>query len=86
MKALPLFQHFQGAFVRVRNRVFQVPVVHLQCDRKQRTREMIQNRDCILSFHGTILPTPSLQATDPRFNAERIASPGLSSADFLCDM
>ena len=64
MKALPLLQHFQSNFVRIFDRFFHIPVIHLQCDWKQCACEMIKNRDRIFSFHDTILPTGSHQATD----------------------
>jgi hypothetical protein len=51
MKAFPLFQHFQGNLVRIFDRVFHIPVIHLEGDWKQRAREMIENRDRIFSFH-----------------------------------
>jgi hypothetical protein len=64
MKAIPLLQHFESNLVGIFDRVFDIPVIHLQRDWEQRACEMIKNRDRIFSFHDTILSTRSHQATD----------------------
>jgi hypothetical protein len=63
MKAASLLEHFQGHLVRIFDRLFHIPVIHLQRNWKQRAREMIENRDRIFSFHQTSVPTPSYLAT-----------------------
>ena len=64
VKALPLPQHLQGALVRIGDRNFHIPVIHLQGDREQSACEMIEHGDRIQGFHESILPTPPSQATD----------------------
>src|SRR6516165_12791938 len=51
METLSLSKDFQGAFVGVSNRIFHISVVHLQRNRKQCTREVIESRDNIERFH-----------------------------------
>jgi hypothetical protein len=83
MKALPLFQHFQSPLIRVLDRASHIPVVHLQRDREQRAREVIENRYRILSVHETSLATASRQATDPAVQATRFALSGSRFGRFL---
>src|SRR5215469_8105097 len=62
MKALALLEHFQGHLVRIRDRIFHIPVIHLQGNRKQGPCKMVENCDGILSFHRASLPTLPSQA------------------------
>jgi hypothetical protein len=58
METLSLSKDFQGAFVGVSNRIFHITVVHLQGNREQCTREVIESRDNIERFHERFYRPP----------------------------